>query len=120
VNRTKILVVLLAVVILMQLFPDRARLIERVAIVAGGLYFLSWTALRYLAQHKKRTAESAQSAADDSEYQAYKRALDAIREKHDPGPGLRDPISISPEYQAELSALHDKHQDMLTRKFGPR
>jgi hypothetical protein len=104
----------------MQLFPERAGAIQKVAIIGGGLYFLAWAAARYLAQHKKKKAEAAQSAADDAEYQVYKRELDVIRATHDPTRDLNDPTSISPEYQAELSALHDKHQDMLARKFRPR
>ncbi|MEA3108580.1 MAG: hypothetical protein QOI88_3185 [Gammaproteobacteria bacterium] len=120
VNRTRILVALLVVVVLMQLFPERAGAIQKVAIIGGGLYFLAWAAARYLAQHKKKKAEAAQSVADDAEYQVYKRELDVIRATHDPTRDLNDPTSISPEYQAELSALHDKHQDMLARKFGPR
>jgi len=120
VNRTRILVALLIMVILMQLFPEKAGAIQRVAIVGGGLYFLAWAAARFLAQHKRRAAEAAQSAADVAEYQEYKRELDAIRAKHDPNRDLNDPTSISPEYQAALTALHDKHQDMLARKFGPR
>jgi hypothetical protein len=107
-------------VILMQLFPERAGVIQKVAIVGGGLYFLAWAAARFLAQHKKRRAESAQSQADEVEYQVYRRELDAIRAIHDPARDLDDPTSISPEYQAALTALHDKHQDMLARKFGPR
>ena len=120
VNRTRILVALLVVVILMQLFPEKTGAIQRVAIVGGGLYFLAWAGVRFLAQHKKRTAEAAQLAADEAEYQEYKRELDVIRATHDPTRDLSDPTSISPEYRAALSALHDKHQDMLARKFGPR
>ena len=119
-NRTRILIALLVLVILMQLFPEKTGVIQKAAIIGGGLYFLAWTAVRYLAQHKKRRAEAAQSAADDAEYQVYKRELDVIRATHDPTRDLSDPTSISPEYQAALSALHDRHQDMLARKFGPR
>lgn len=120
VSRTRILVALLILVILMQLFPEQAGVIQKVAIVGGGLYFLAWAAMRFLAQHKRQKAASAQSAADEEEYQAYRRELDAIRATHDPVRDLADPTSISPEYQAALTALHDKHQDMLARKFGPR
>jgi type II secretory pathway pseudopilin PulG len=107
-------------VILMQLFPERAGVIQRVAIVGGGLYFLAWAAMRFLAQQKRQREESAQAAADEAEYQVYRRELDAIRATHDPARDLNDPTSISPEYQAALTALHDKYQDMLGRKFGPR
>ena len=120
VNRTRILVALLVMVILMQLFPEKAGAIERVFIVGGGVYFLAWTAARFLAQHKRRKVEAAQAAADEAEYQEYKRELDFIRATHDLNRDLNDPTTISPEYQAALSALHDKHQDMLGRKFGPR
>jgi len=120
VSRTRILVGLLVMVILMRLFPEQAGAIEKAAIFSGGLYFLAWAGVRFLAQHKKRTAEAAQSAADEAEYQEYRRELDIIRATHDPSRNLNDPTSISPEYQAALSALHDKHQDMLARKFGPR
>ena len=107
-------------VILMQLFPEKAGAIERAAIIGGGLYFLAWTAVRSLGQHKRRSAEAAQSAADDREYQEYKRELDDIRARHEPTRDLNDPTSISQEYQAELAALHDQHQPMLARKFGSR
>lgn len=120
VNRTRILIGLLIMVVLMQLFPEKAGAIERAFIVGGGLYFLAWTAARFLAQHKRRRVEAAQAAADEAEYQEYKRKLDVIRATHDLSRDLNDPTTISPEYQAELSALHDKHQDMLARKFGPR
>src|SRR5258706_15050454 len=115
VNRTRILVALLVMVILMQVFPEKAGAIERVAIVGGGLYFLAWAAVRFLAQHKRRAAEAAQLASDEVEYQEYRRELDVIRAAHDPTRDLSDPTSISAEYQAALSALHDKHQDMLAR-----
>ena len=65
-------------------------------------------------------AEAVQLAADDAEYRQYKMELDVIRAKYDPHRDLSEPTSISPEYRNELSALHDKHQAMLERKFGPR
>ena len=60
----------------------------------------------------------AQDAADDQEYRQYKTELDSIRAKYDPNRDLTDPDSISQQYKDELSALHDKHEEMLTRKFG--
>jgi hypothetical protein len=107
-------------VVLMQLFPEKAGAIERVFIVGGGLYFLAWAAARFLAQRKRQRVEAAQAAADEAEYQEYKRELDVIRATHDPNRDLNDPTTISLEYQAALTALHDKHQHMLARKFGPR
>jgi hypothetical protein len=107
-------------VTLIQVYPDRATLIELVAIVGGGLYAVAWYAAGARARYKRRAAEAARQAADDLEYQRYRADLDAIRAKFDPHRDLLDPTSISPEYQQELDLLHDRHRDMLTRKFGPR
>jgi len=118
VNRTRLLVALLVVVILLQLFPEKTAIIELVAVSAGALYCLSWAISRYVAQYKKRAAQAAQDAADADEYRQYEMELDSIRAKYDPNGNLTDPTSISQEYKDELSALHDKHETMLTRKFG--
>jgi hypothetical protein len=120
VNRTRILLALLVLVVLLQLFPDKAALIKLVAVSAGALYVLVWAAGTYLAKRKLKSAAAAQLAADDEEYRQYKMELDVIRAKYDPHRDLNEPTSISPEYRDELSALHHKHQAMLDRKFGPR
>ena len=119
-NRTRLLVALLVVVILLQLFPEKTAIIELVAVSAGALYCLSWAISRYVAQYQKRAAQAAQDAADADadEYRQYEMELDSIRAKYDPNGNLTDPTSISQEYKDELSALHDKHETMLTRKFG--
>ncbi|MGA2188059.1 MAG: hypothetical protein ABSH33_05980 [Steroidobacteraceae bacterium] len=119
-NRTRILLALLVLVVLVQLFPDRAALIKSVWVGAGALYVAIWAGARYLATRKLKSAEAAQLAADDEEYQRYKMELDAIRAKYDPNRDLTDPTSISPQYRDALSALHDKYEAMLGRKFGPR
>ncbi len=119
-NRTRILLVILVMVILIQIYPDRAALIELVAIGGGGLYALAWYAANTRTRYQRRAAEAAQAAADDLEYQRYRQELDVIRAKFDPHRDLREPTSISSEYQQELDLLHQRHQDMLTRKFGPR
>jgi hypothetical protein len=120
VTRTRLLVALLILVVLLELFPGHAALIKLIAVCAGGLYFATSLGARYLAQRRRDADRAAQEAADAAEYQRYRSALDAIQARHDPLRDLSDPTSISPEYRDELSALHDKHQDMLNRKFGPR
>lgn len=120
VNRTRILLALLCMVVMLQLFPGQAALIKLVAVSAGGLWCVAWAGSTYMTRRKQRLAEAAQAAADASEYQQYKAELDAIRARHDPHRDLTEPTSISPEYAGELAALHDKHQAMLDRKFGPR
>jgi hypothetical protein len=114
------LLALLVLVVLLQLFPDKAARIKLVWVCAGALYVLAWAGAKYLAKYKLKSAEAAQRAADDEEYRQYKMELDVIRAKYDPQRDLHDPTSISPEYRDALSALHDKHQPMLERKFGPR
>ena len=120
VNRTRLLVALLVVVILLQLFPDRAAIIKLVAVVAGALYALAWALAKYRAQHRTKAALAAQEAADAEEYRQYEIELYAIREKHDPNGEGTDPDTVTPEYRAALSALHDRHEAMLNRKFGAR
>lgn len=120
VNRTRILLALLVLVVLVQVFPDKAAVIKLVWVTAGALYVFIWAGAKYLAKHKLKAAEAVQLAADDAEYRQYKMELDVIRAKYDPHRDLSEPTSISPEYRNELSALHDKHQAMLERKFGPR
>lgn len=119
-TRTRILLFLLAMVVLMQLFPDRAGTIEVVAVTGGGLCCLAWAANRFLARRRLEAANAAQAAADEEEYRHYKSALDMLRATHEPLRDWNDPTSITPEYQGALAALHDKHEAMLTRKFGRR
>ncbi len=120
VNRTRILLALLVLVVLLQLFPDKAAVIKLVWVTAGALYVFVWAGAKYLAKHKLKAAESAQLAADDAQYRQYQMELDVIRAKYDLHRDLSEPTSISPEYRNELSALHDRHHAMLERKFGPR
>lgn len=119
-NRTRILIALLVLVILLQLFPEKASVIKLVWVSIVALYALIWAARRYLAKRRRQSAEAAQLAADEEEYRQYKAELDEIRAKYDPQRDLSDPTSIAPEYRDALQALHDKHQPMLGRKFGTR
>ena len=43
-----------------------------------------------------------------------------LRARYDGNRDLSDPTSIDPDYRDALTALHDRHQAMLDRKFGPR
>jgi hypothetical protein len=118
VSRTRLLIVLLVFVVLVQVFPDKTGSIEIVAVIGAALYSVAWGTSKYRAQHKKKRMQEAQDTADDEEYRQYKTELDSIRAKYDPKRDMTDPDSISQQYKDELSALHDKHEDMLTRKFG--
>jgi len=117
-NRTRILLAVLVMVVLLQFFPAQANLIKAVFVGVGLLYCLVWGGRRYLAATRKKSALAAQQAADDEEYRAYQRELHAIQLKYDPHRDLDDPTSLSADYRAELNALHDRHEAMLGRKFG--
>ncbi len=120
-NRTRILLAVLVMVVLLQLFPAKADLIKAVFVGAGVVYCLIWGVRRYLAMSSKKQALAARRAADDDEYRQYQRELAAIRERHDPRrDDLEDPTSIAAAYREELNRLHDRHRAMLGRKFGPR
>ena len=109
-TRTRFLLTLLVVVVLLQLFPDKSATVEWVAVIGVALYSLIWLGSRYLAQYRGRRRKAELAAADEEEYRNYERELASIRARTD---------SASQEYKDELSALHDRHRDMLARKFGP-
>jgi hypothetical protein len=119
-SRTRVLVGVLVLVALVQLFPDRVAWIELAAVIGASAYFISWAGSKYLAKFRSQRREALQAAADDEAYRRYKEELDEIRSRHDALRDLNDLTTISPEYKAALSALHDKYEAMLTRKFGPR
>ena len=119
-SRTRILLAVLVLVALLQLFPSRATLLELIWVAAMAIWCLAWAGSEYLAHRKSSLAEAAQAAADDAEYRQYKAALDAIRAEYDPERSSSDPTSIAPECRDALASLHEKHQAMLERKFGPR
>jgi thiol:disulfide interchange protein len=119
-NRTRVLVGVAVLVALVQLFPDRVRWIELAAVIGAAAYFIQWAAATHLARFRLGRREAAQAAADEQEYRRYQQELDEIRARHDAERDVNDPTSISPEYKSALSALHDRHEAMLTRKFGPR
>lgn len=120
VNRTRLLVALLVVVILLQVFPEKAGLIDLIAVLVVAVYSVGWAAAKYVAQYKRRAAQAAQEAADNEEYQRYRMELDTLRAKIDGNRDWNDLADIPQEYKDGLNTLHDKYQDMLTRKFGPR
>jgi Skp family chaperone for outer membrane proteins len=120
VTRTRLLVALLVLVVLLQLFPQKAALLKLAAVGAGVIYFAAWGGAKYLAHYRIKSADAAQTAADDIEYGQYQAELEEIRDRYDPDRNADDPAAISPDYRDALSALHDRHQSMLGRKFGPR
>jgi hypothetical protein len=120
VSRTRLLLALLVVVVLIQIYPDRAGVIELIAVGGAALYCLIWATSKGFAQYKAMKLRAAQEAADAEEYRQYNMELDSIRAKYDPHRDLTEPASIPQEYKDELAALHDKHEAMLTRKFGAR
>jgi hypothetical protein len=117
-TRTRILLAVLVMVVLLELFPGEAGLIKAVFVGAGILYCAIWGIRRYRESARRKRALAEAQAADDEEYRQYKRALDAIRARHDAHRDINDPTSISDEYRDELNSLHDRHQAMLGRKFG--
>ena len=119
-SRTRILIGVAALVALVQVFPDRVPWIELAAVIAAAAYFIQWAAATHLARFRRRRREAAQAAADEDEYRRYKRELDEVRSRYDGERDLDDLTSIPAEYRDALSALHDKYEAMLTRKFGPR
>lgn len=120
VSRTRILVALVVVVALIQIYPDRAAIVEVLAVIGAVVYFGVWAGVTFLRHRRQRTTLSRQAAADEEEYQRYRSALDAIRARHDPHRDLNDPTRISQDYKDDLAALHDRHEALLARKFGPR
>ena len=119
-NRTRFLLVLLVLVVLLQRFPDKSRLIEAVAVGGVALYCVLWAGSRYLAQLREQRRQAARAAADDEEYRCYESELASIRAKYEPDRESGETDAASQEYKDELSALHDRHRDMLDRRFGPR
>jgi hypothetical protein len=119
-TRTRLLLVILVLVVLIQVFPDRTALIEMLMVGGTALYCAVWAARTYIRRFKQAVKLKALAASDDAEYRQYTLELQSIRAKYDPVRDLDDPTSISQEYKDELSALHDRHEVMLQRKFGPR
>lgn len=117
-NRTRFLLALLVMVVLLRLFPDKSPAIEAVAVGGAALYCLLWAGSRYLAQLRARRRQAAQAAADDEEYRCYECELASIRSQYDPDRDAGE-ADASQAYKDALSALHDRHRDMLTRRFGP-
>ena len=119
-TRTRLLIWILVVMVLLQIFPDKAGRIEAFAVIASIVYCAAWVVPKYLARRKERSARVARAHVDEKEYLQYTEALNAICAKYDPQRDFEEPTSISQEYQDEISALHDRHEAMLKRKFGSR
>ncbi len=108
-----------AAVLLMQFLPNQANTIKWLTI-AFGIVYLAARALRtYPQQFREKRRRAAQQAADDQEYRRYEAELEAIRARHDPQRELLGKTELPQEFKDELTALHEKYQAMLDRKFGP-
>jgi hypothetical protein len=118
-TRTRLLVWILALAVLIQVFPDKAPRIEVFAVIAAVIYCTAWVIPKFLSRRRSQAAQAALAGADEKDYLQYVAELNAIRAKYDPHRDLDDPTSISPEYQVEITALLDRHDAMLKRKFGP-
>jgi hypothetical protein len=119
-TRTRLLVWILALVVLIQIFPGKTDRIEVFAVIAAIIYCAAYVVPKFIARRREQKAQAALARSDETEYLQYTEELNAIRAKFDPERDLDDPTSISQEYQTEISALHDRHEAMLKRKFGPR
>jgi hypothetical protein len=119
VSRTSFLVAIAVIVLLMQFFPNQASTIRLAAIGLGLVYLVIRTLRTYPAQYRQKKKRAAQEDADAEEYRQYTIELDAIRAQYDPSHKLDKNSEIPQDYRNALSALHDKYQAMLDRKFGP-
>ena len=62
-NRTRLLVWILALVVLLQVFPDRAPRIEVFAVIAALIYCAAWVIPKFLSRRKNQAAQTALAAA---------------------------------------------------------
>ena len=109
VSRTRFLAAIAVAALSMQLFPGHADLIKWVAISLGVLYLLGRASLTYPRQYRLKRRLTAQRAADEREFREYSDELAALRDRHAADPEV---------YESRVAALHEKHRDMLERKFG--
>jgi hypothetical protein len=119
VSRTSFLVAIAVAVLMIQFFPNQAGTIKWVTVALGILYLVIRALRTYPKQYRDKKRRAALAAADDQEYRLYKTELDSIRTKYDPRHEMDENGAVPQAYKDELSALHDKHRAMLTRKFGP-
>ena len=116
-TRTRFLVAIAVAALLIEFLPNQATTIKWALVALAAVYLLTLALRTYPKKIRESRRLAAQEAADEGDYRRYKLELDSIRAKYDEG---RQPDEMSPEYEGEIAALHDKYQEMLGRKFGIR
>jgi hypothetical protein len=74
-SRTRLLVWILALVALLQIFPDKAGRIEIFAVIAAVIYCAAWVIPKYISRRKSQATRAALATADEQEYLEYAAAL---------------------------------------------
>ncbi len=117
-SRTIFLATVAVAAILMELFADQVGVIKWALILLGGVYLVVRALKTYPALYREKKRKAAQLAADEQEYREFEKMLEAVRAKYRPNHLPDDSIELPAAYHEELTALNEKHRDMLTRKFG--
>lgn len=116
-RRTSLLLAAAVALILVHFFPALAAPVAWLAF-AAGLVWIAVVASRLLTYYRDKSSRAAQQAADDMEYRSYKAELDALRAQHDPNNEWNESTDYPLAYRESLSALHERYQAMLERRFG--
>jgi hypothetical protein len=102
-------------VILIQLVPTHATSIKWATIALGVAYLVVRAVLTYPKIYRDRRRRAAQRREDESDFRLYEIELDRVHAKYD----AADADEIHAQaFKDELTALHEKYQGMLERKFG--
>jgi len=109
VNRTRFLAAIAVAAVSMQLFPDYSDFIKWVAIGLGVLYLVARALRTYPQQYRAKRRAAAQRLADELEFREYTAEMLALRTSH---------AASGDDFEAAVAALHDRHREMLERKFG--
>jgi hypothetical protein len=117
-RRTSLLLTAAAALLLVHFFPGLAGTVAWLAF-AAGLVWLAVVASRIFTHYRDKKSRAMQQAADELEYRSYKAELDALRAKHDPNHEWDEATDYPRAYRDSLSALHERYQAMLERRFGP-
>ena len=115
-TRTIFLALIALAVILIQLIPTQASTIKWATIALGVAYLAGRAVLPYPKIYRQRRQRIAQRAADERDYRQYEIELDAIHAKYDAGDVTEE--THAQAFKDDLTALHEKYQGMLARKFG--
>jgi hypothetical protein len=118
VSRTIFLAAIALAVLLMQLLPNQAHIFKWIAMGLAVMYLFGRGLSTYPRLFREKKRRAAQQRADEQEYQQYQIDLASIRARHDPQHEPLGRSELSQEFSDELTALHEKYQAMLERKFG--